>query len=218
MKERIMKENFTSINVLIDSSGSMAHLTKDTIGGFNSFLVEQKAQPGTAMVTLCTFSTTVQPIHDCVDLQSVPNLTTDTYRAKGGTALLDTMGLSITKVGNKLAAMPEEERPSKVIFLIITDGEENSSKEYVLQTVKDMVSHQREKYNWEFVFIGANMDAISAGANLGVATNNSLNYEATMDGTKKLYQGLSKGISDYRMGTSNKFDATTVNVNIKSSK
>jgi hypothetical protein len=79
--------------------------------------------------------------------------------------------------------MPEEERPSKVIFLIITDGEENSSKEYVLQTVKDMVSHQREKYSWEFVFIGANIDAISAGSNLGVATNNSLNYEATMDGT-----------------------------------
>jgi hypothetical protein len=106
--------------------------------------------------------------------------------------------------------MPEEERPSKVIFLIITDGEENSSKEYVLQTVKDMVSHQREKYSWEFVFIGANMDAISAGSNLGVATNNSLNYEATMDGTKKLYKGLSDIMTKYRSSTASKFDAATV--------
>lgn len=209
-----MKKDFTLINVLMDSSGSMAPLTKDTVGGFNTFLAEQKALPGTAALTLCTFSTTISLVYDCEDLQSIPFLTTDTYRASGGTALLDAMGITLNEVGKKLAAMPEEERPSKVIFLIITDGEENSSKEYLLQTVKDMVSHQREKYNWEFVFTGANIDAISAGATLGVSVNNSVNYEATMEGTKKLYQGLSKGVSDYRMGTSNKFDAGT----IKSSK
>jgi len=205
-----MKKDFTSINVVMDASGSMAPLTKDTIGGFNNFMTEQRAQPGTAFVTLCLFSTIIKLIHDCVDLKLVPQLTTDTYRPSGGTALLDAMGVSITEVGKKLAALPEEERPSKVIFLIITDGEENSSKEYTLQTIKDMVSHQREKYSWEFVFIGANMDAINVGANLGVATHNSLNYDATTEGTKQLYQSLSKGITNYRTSASNKFDASQV--------
>lgn len=209
-----MKKDFTSINVLMDSSGSMASLTKDTIGGFNTFLAEQKALSGTATLTLCTFSTTINLVHDCIDLQAVPNLTTSTYHASGGTALLDAMGITINEVGKKLASMAEEEKPSKVIFLIITDGEENSSKEYSLQNVKDMVSHQREKYNWEFVFIGANMDAIEVGETLGVATHNSINYEATMEGTKILYRSLSQGVSDYRTGVSNKFDAT----NIKSNK
>src|SRR5271166_2365178 len=169
------RENFTSINVIIDASGSMQHLTHDTIGSFNGFLAEQRAVPGEAAFTLCKFNTDYCLVHDFVKLASVPALDTTVYAPEGGTALLDAMGTTIDSVGSKLAAMPEEERPSKVIFLVITDGHENSSHRYTSAQIKEMVEHQKDKYNWEFVFMGANIDAIAAGTNLGVSMQNTLN-------------------------------------------
>jgi hypothetical protein len=200
------KPNFTSINVLIDRSGSMQHLTNDTIGGFNSFLQEQKEVPGEAILSLCLFDTSSQTIHDCLPLALVPDLDKATYRPGGGTALLDALGAVINSTGARLAAMNEEDRPSKVIFLLITDGQENSSTEFAIERIKDMVTHQREVYSWEFVFMGANIDSISAGTSLGISVANSLNYTASSVGTKGLYANVSASLRSYRSGNSSQVD------------
>lgn len=200
------KENFTSINVIIDASGSMAHLTHDTIGNFNTFLKEQKEYPGEAVFTLCTFNTDYRLVHDFVKIASVPNIDSKAYVPQGGTALLDAMGSTIDSVGKKLAALPEDERPSKVIFLIITDGHENSSHRFDAAQIKAMVEHQKDVYSWEFVFMGANIDAISAGTNLGISMQNTLNYDATSVGTHELYKSISSNVSSYRGSTSSRAD------------
>lgn len=200
------KENFTSINVIVDASGSMAGLTTDTIGNFNTFLKEQKAFPGEAVFTLCTFNTDYRLVHDFVKIAGVPDLDKDTYRPNGGTALLDAMGTTIDSVGRKLAAMPEEERPSKVIFLIITDGHENSSHHYFAPQIRQMVEHQKDVYSWEFVFMGANIDAIASGTALGISAQNTLNYAPTAAGTHQLYRSISENMSTYRASNSSRAD------------
>jgi uncharacterized protein YegL len=200
------KENFTSINVIIDASGSMSHLTSDTIGNFNTFLKEQKDFPGEAVFTLCTFNTDYHLVHDFVKIAGVPSLGSKTYVPQGGTALLDAMGTTIDSVGRKLAALPEAERPSKVIFLIITDGHENSSKRFDPAQIKAMVEHQKDTYSWEFVFMGANIDAIAAGTNLGISMHNTLNYSADSVGTQQLYKSISENMSSYRGSTSSRAD------------
>lgn len=200
------RENFTSVNVIVDKSGSMANLTTDTIGGFNTFVADQKNVPGDVAFTLCLFSTSYRLVHDAVKLASVPALNGKTYRCGGCTALLDALGTTIDNVGSKLAAMPEEERPSKVIFLIITDGEENSSREYKLDQIKSMITRQREVYSWEFVFMGANIDAISAGTSLGISATNSLNYSASSIGTKSLYSNVSRSLGSYRVASNQQVD------------
>lgn len=193
-----MKDNFTSINVVIDRSGSMSHLASDTIGSFNGFIADQKNVPGDAVFTLCTFNSNHEMVYDFVPLNNVPNLTAANYSPSGGTALLDAIGITIDSVGAKLAAMPEEERPSKVIFIIITDGEENSSRLFNKEQVKAKVELQRNTYSWEFVFMGANIDAISAGTSLGVSATNSMNYSATRGGTRKIYQNTSDSLKSFR--------------------
>lgn len=200
------KENFTAINVIIDASGSMNHLTHDTIGSFNTFLTEQQAFPGEAAFTLCTFNTDYRLVHDFTPITGVPALDATTYRAEGGTALLDAMGTTMDSVGRKLAAMPEDQRPSKVIFLIITDGHENSSHRYTPAQIKSMVEHQKDTYSWEFVFMGANIDAIAAGAGLGIDVRNTLNYAATSVGTKSLYSTVSASMNSYRSSGSSRAD------------
>jgi uncharacterized protein YegL len=200
------KENFTSINVIVDASGSMSHLTHDTIGNFNTFLKEQKEFPGEAAFTLCTFNTDYRLPHDFVKIASVPSLDAKTYIPQGGTALLDAMGTTIDSVGRKLAGLPEEERPSKVIFLIITDGHENASKRYSAEQIKTMVEHQKDVYSWEFVFMGANIDAIAAGTNLGISMQNTMNYAATAAGTADLYKSISSNMSGYRSSNSSRAD------------
>lgn len=200
------KENFTSINVIIDASGSMSHLAHDTIGNFNTFLKEQQEYPGEAAFTLCTFNTDYRLVHDFVKVAGVPNLDGKSYRAEGGTALLDAMGTTIDSVGRKLAALPEEERPSKVIFLIITDGHENSSRRFTPAQVKSMVEHQKDVYSWEFVFMGANIDAIAAGTNLGISAQNTMNYVPSAAGTADLYKSISSNVSNYRGSNSSRAD------------
>ena len=200
------KENFTSINVVIDASGSMAHISHDTIGGFNSFLEEQKKEPGEAVVSLCTFSTDYRLVHNFVKLGSVPSLDARSYTPRGGTALLDAVGTTIDTVGAKLAAMPEEERPSKVIFLVITDGFENASRRYTQPQIKQMVEHQKEKYNWEFVFLGANVDAFAEGTSLGIAATNSVGYTSSAAGTRGLYSNLSDNMKSYRASNTSRDD------------
>jgi hypothetical protein len=200
------RENFTSINVIIDASGSMQHLTHDTIGSFNGFLKEQKAVPGEAAFTLCKFNTDYRLVHDFVKLAGVPELDTTVYAPEGGTALLDAMGTTIESVGRKLAAMPESERPSKVIFLVITDGHENASSRFSSEQIKTMVEHQKDTYNWEFVFMGANIDAIAAGTNLGISMQNTMNYISDAAGTADLYKSISHNMTSYRGSRSSRAD------------
>lgn len=200
------KENFTSINVIVDASSSMAPLTTDTIGSFNTFLKEQKDFPGEAVFTLCTFNTDYRLVHDFVKIASVQDLDDQSYKPGGWTALLDAMGTTIDSVGRKIAAMPEDERPSKVIFLIITDGEENRSRRYTRAQIKSMVEHQQNVYSWEFVFMGANIDAIAAGTDLGISAHNTLNYSADSAGTKQLYRSVSENMSSYRASNSSRAD------------
>lgn len=192
------KENFTLITAIVDQSTSMRSLTRSTIDGFNLFVKEQREAPGEANLNLCLFSSrhTVpvwfKPLNEVADLDE------STYHPNGNTALLDAMGTMIDTVGEKLASMPEEERPSRVIFLVITDGEENYSRKYSAEEIKSKVEHQQNVYSWDFVFIGANMDAIAAGGSLGVAMQNSVNYEASAAGTGRLYSDISKNMLRYR--------------------
>lgn len=202
------KENFTSINVIIDRSGSMGTLTQDTIGSFNTFLKEQKDVPGEAAFTLCTFNHDYTLVHDFVKLASVPDLNSKTYQPAGNTALLDALGTSINTVGQKLAAMPEDERPSKVIFLVITDGQENSSSRFSKEQIKSMVEHQRETYKWEFVFIGANIDAFHEGQSYGFTGSNSVGYNATKGGTHQLYSSVSSNLRSYRLADAAQYAAS----------
>ena len=192
------RENFTSINVIIDASGSMSGLRNDTIGSFNTFRKEQSEFPGEAAFTLCTFSDRATLVHDFEKIANVGDLDLRTYRTAGNTALLDAVGSTIDAVGARLAALPEEERPSKVLFLIITDGHENASGTYTQDQIKYMVEHQRRVYSWEFVFMGANIDAITAGTSLGVAASNSVAYAATKGGTRSLYSSVSSNTTQYR--------------------
>lgn len=192
------KQNFASINVVIDRSGSMQGLRQDTIGSFNTFLKEQQAVPGECIFTLCTFSDDYRLVHDFEKIANVPALTDTTYRTGGNTALLDAFGATIDSVGRKLATMPEAERPDKVLFLVITDGEENSSHRYTREQIKSMVEHQRSVYSWEFVFVGANVDAFTVGTSLGFTASNSVGYTASKTGTHSLYSSISSNATAYR--------------------
>jgi uncharacterized protein YegL len=196
------RANLTSINVIIDRSGSMSSLQNDTIGSFNSFLAEQQVVPGECLFTLCTFNQDYNLVHDCIKIADVPQLSTKTYRPDGNTALLDAFGTTIDQVGAKLAAMPEDQRPDKVLFLVITDGQENSSHRYTAAQIKSMVEHQRSKYAWEFVFIGANVDAFAVGTSMGFTASNSVGYEASAAGTNSLYSSVSSNTTAYRSSTS----------------
>jgi uncharacterized protein YegL len=193
--------NLTEIVALIDRSGSMHGLRDDTIGGFNEFIAEQKKITGKAKLTLVQFDDKYQIDYDGVDVNSVKDLDQTTYVPRGGTALLDAVGKTIITVGERLAKMKEEERPGQVIFLIITDGQENSSKEYESARIKEMVQHQIEKYNWTFTFMGGGDAAFSQAAHIGINLNNAYNYSANAIGTQNVYRSVSKGISRRREQT-----------------
>jgi hypothetical protein len=192
------KPNFTSINIVLDRSGSMKKLSADTIGGFNTFLADQKKVKGEAALTLATFSSDYTLVHDFAPLKSITDLTVEKYQPSGYTALLDAIGRTINTTGTKLAAMKEEDRPSQIIFVIITDGEENFSREFTREKVFEMISHQRDKYKWEFLFIGANQDAIQEAAKIGISVGNSLNYVADAGGIASVYGSVSGNMTNYR--------------------
>lgn len=193
-----MKENATDITVLLDRSGSMSSLRNDTIGGVNTFLAEQKAQPGEATVTLIQFDHEYQQVYDALPVKLVLPLTVKTYVPRGGTALLDAIGRAVTETGVRLAALPEDSRPMQVIFLIQTDGQENASRVYTSARIKDMITHQRDKYAWEFVFLGANQDAFLTAESYGMSAGNAQKYAASAAGTNQVWAAASAGMSNYR--------------------
>lgn len=193
-----MKKDTTLIAVVLDRSGSMGSCRADTIGGFNTFLAEQRKEPGEALITLTQFDDVYDVVYSKQNIKHTADLTEATYVPRGGTALLDAIGRTINDIGSQLKATSEAERPGKVIFVIITDGEENTSREYNRKRVFDMITHQREKYSWEFVYLGANQDAIAAATNLGVQASNAANYHASGIGTRSAFAATSKGMSSYR--------------------
>jgi len=201
-----MRNDFISLNVVMDMSGSMSPLKNDTIKGFNGFLEEQRVLPGEAILTLCVFNTQSDLLYESQPLKSVKNLTEKDYVPSGGTALLDAIGKTITSTEKKIAEMKEEDRPAKVLFMIITDGEENSSTIYKKDVIKEMVSqHQQEENLWQFIFVGAqSIDAISVGESFGMVAQNAMSYNADSIGTHCMYESMSKGTTAYRSSNVNK--------------
>lgn len=184
----------TEIVCILDRSGSMSTLVEDTIGGFNSFISEQKKVKGDAFVTLVIFDNKYEVIYDRIPIQDCPELTNNEYFARGTTALLDAIGKTINNTTQEI----KNEAIDKVIFAITTDGYENSSKEYRLKSIKTLVDSKINKDKWEFLFFGANIDAISTGGSLGFSSGQSYNYIATPDGINNMYATLSKSVTQYR--------------------
>lgn len=192
------KQDLTSIVILVDESGSMDSLQQETISGINTFVEDQKKLPGSAELTLAKFSYKNAYLFKNKPLSEVTPLTTDHYRPSGGTALLDSLGTTIDDLGSHLKSTPDEARPGKVIFVVITDGQENSSTHFKRSQIAQMTKHQQDKYNWEFVFLGANLDAVHEADTLGFKTSNAVNYSASSAGTDSAYRGMSKGLGIMR--------------------
>jgi len=193
-----MKDDLIDITIVLDRSGSMEAVREDTIGGFNAFLEEQKAVPGDANLTLVQFDDKYDVLYEGKRLQDAPLLSAQTFVPRGSTALLDAIGRTVHATGARLAAQRESERAGKVLFVIMTDGEENASREFSSRQVFEMITHQREKYQWEVVFIGANQDAVATGASYGIPMSNALNYAATPAGTRSANATLSKATASFR--------------------
>lgn len=188
------------MSMLLDRSGSMASIKNDTIGGVNQFIGIQKKETGEMTFTLCQFDNVYETVYDTRLVAEIPSLTDQTYIPRGSTALLDSACQLIIDTGKKLAAMSEENRPERVMVVIITDGEENASGEQTKKSLADMVKHHEEVYKWQFVYIGANQDSFAEGAKIGI---HGVNYEASSGGTAAMYAAMAKNVSANRKAAPN---------------
>jgi uncharacterized protein YegL len=193
-----MKQELTEIVFILDRSGSMSGLEKDTIGGFNSTIEKQKQETGEAYVSTVLFDTEMEVLHDRVPLASIAPLTDKEYYARGGTALLDAIGGAIHHIGNVHKYARDEDRPEKTIFVITTDGYENSSRKYSAEHVKQMIERQKQKYGWEFIFLGANIDAIETARNFGISEDRAANFVNDGEGIKMMYEAECCLMTDIR--------------------
>ena len=193
-----MKKNLTELVFILDRSGSMAGLEDDTIGGFNSMIDKQKREAGEAYVSTVLFDNRSEVIHDRVDIQRIQPLTREQYYVRGCTALLDAVGKAIHHIGNVHKYAREEDRPEKTLFVITTDGMENASREYTYERLKMMIRRQKEKYGWEFLFLGANIDAAREAARFGISADRAANYHADHQGTDVIYESIGEAIHHVR--------------------
>lgn len=191
-------KNLTEVITIIDRSGSMGSVRDETISGFNVFLKEQQELPGRALLTMVQFDDQYELVHNAVDIKEVPPLNEDTYVPRGMTALLDAVGKTINNVGDRLRSIPEPKRPKNIIFFIITDGYENSSREFNRSKIKEMIAHQEDKYSWNFSFMGANMDAFEEGASLGINARMCCNFDADSKGARAVYYAASDSLRSLR--------------------
>ena len=193
-----MKKNLTELVFILDRSGSMAGLESDTIGGFNAMIEKQKREPGEAVVSTVLFDNECEVIHDRVDIQKIEPLTDKEYYVRGCTALLDAVGGAIHHIGNVHKYAREDDRPEKTLFVITTDGMENASRAYSYGRLKAMIQRQKEKYGWEFIFLGANIDAAKEAARFGISEDRAANYHADSVGTAVIYEAMSEAVCSVR--------------------
>jgi len=193
-----MKTNVTELVFILDRSGSMHGLEDDTLGGFNSMLEKQKKEEGEAYVSTVLFNDHSTVIHDRVDIRKVEPMTREQYQVYGCTALLDAVGSAIRHIGNIHKYARKEDVPDKTLFVIITDGMENASHEYSLSKVKKMIEKEKEKYGWEFLFLGANIDAVSTARGLGISEDRAVKYCCDEQGTALNYDAIGKVASYLR--------------------
>ena len=193
-----MKKNLTELVMILDRSGSMSGLENDTIGGYNGMLKKQRETEGEVLVSTVLFDHSIEVLHDRVPLDKVPEITEKDYYVRGCTALLDAVGGAIHHIGNVHKYAREEDRPEKTIFVITTDGMENASRQYSYDRVKQMVKHEKEKYGWEFLFLGANIDAIETAGRFGISADRAVNYNSDHEGTALNYEVLADAVSDMR--------------------
>lgn len=197
-----MKKGLTELVFIIDRSGSMAGLEADTIGGFNSLLEKQKKEAGDAFVSVVLFDDQTEVLYDRLDIQKVEPMNDTQYYVRGCTALLDAVGGAIHHIKNVHRYSREEDVPEKTLFIITTDGMENASRRYSFDKVRRMVEHEKEKYHWEFLFLGANMDAIQVAGRFGIQSSRAVNFENDGAGTRLNYEVMSKAVSCARMSAS----------------
>ncbi|MBQ7736227.1 MAG: VWA domain-containing protein [Oscillospiraceae bacterium] len=195
-----MNEELTEIVFILDSSGSMAGLESDTIGGFNAMLERQKKEPGRALLSAVLFSNDSRVLYDRADVRTVEPMTDEQYRVGGCTALLDAIGGAVHHIGLVHKYAREEDRPARTIFVITTDGMENASREYTYDKVQRMVKSRQEKHGWEFLFLGANMDAIAAARSFGIREDRAVRYCCDSKGTALNYRTVSGVIAAAREG------------------
>lgn len=193
-----MKKGLTELVFILDRSGSMSGLEADTIGGYNSMLDKQKKEPGEAIITTVLFDDKFELLHDRISLKGISPITEKEYFVRGSTALLDAIGRTISKIGNAQKHTLEEERAEKVLFVITTDGQENASREYGYDKVRQMIERQKTRYGWEFIFLGANIDAVETAARFGINEDRAVNYNADGAGTQLNYEVLSETVSCMR--------------------
>ena len=191
---------FTEIVFILDRSGSMAGLEEDTIGGFNSLIQKQKKEDGKAVVSTVLFDDKCKVLHDRKDLKEIAPLTEEDYYVRGCTALLDAVGGAIHHIGNVHKYARAEDRPERTLFIITTDGMENASRKYRYEKVKRMIERQKERYGWEFLFLGANMDAVSVAGRFGIAPERAVRFHCDEKGTELNYRVLSETIANVRCG------------------
>lgn len=193
-----MKKELTEMVFILDRSGSMSGLESDTIGGYNAMLEKQKLAPGKALVSTVLFDDICEVLDDRLNIQTISLITGKEYFVRGSTALLDAVGGAIHHIGNIHKYAREEDRPEKTIVVITTDGMENASRRYNYASVKMMIERQKEKYGWEFIFLGANIDAVEVASRFGIGADRAANYNADSEGTKLNYEVVSDAIYSLR--------------------
>lgn len=193
-----MKKNLTELVFILDKSGSMSGLERDTIGGYNAMLEQQRKLDGECVITTVLFDNHYELLHDRIDLRAVRPITGKEYFVGGSTALLDAIGKTIHKIAAVQKNTAEDYRAEKVMFVIITDGEENASREYSAAKVKEMVRRQKERYGWEFVFLGANIDAVETAGRFGVGADRAVDYVPDGEGTELNFRMMSKAVATFR--------------------
>ena len=193
-----MRKGLTEVIFILDRSGSMSGLEADTIGGFNSMIAKQKKEEGEAYISTVLFDDQTEVLYDRVPVSKVEPMNDKQYYVRGCTALLDALGGAIHHIGNVHKYAREEDRPEKTLFIITTDGMENSSHQYSYEKVKKMVERQKKKYGWEFLFLGANIDAIEVAGRFGIAANRAIIYECDSKGTQLNFEVLSRTVSEFR--------------------
>jgi hypothetical protein len=199
-RRSVMKQDYTHITVILDRTGSMESIRDDTIGGFNAFLSKQRAEPGTATLTLVQFDSQdpYEVIHRFRPIDQIPELTRETFVPRASTPLLDALGRGINDLERSLAELSEEARPSKIVFVVVTDGRENSSREFTKSQIEKMVKEKSEKEDWQFVFLSADLSAFADAMGVGINIDAVLIYERTGEGSASAWDSLAERTADFR--------------------